>query len=883
MAVIRHEKRRLDYKSPDFTVTDVDLSFDLDLTATVVTAVSRFKRLTEDKSRPLKLDGDSLTLLEVRLDGRECAFVEQPGSLTIARVPDEFTLTVKTRINPRDNSELMGLYVSDGKFCTQNEPEGFRRITFFPDHPDVLSRYTARITAPAGAYPHMLSNGNLVSDVTENGKRTVTWIDPFPKPCYLFALVAGDFDELRREFVTRSGRRVDVRLYVDRGQAERGVTAIESVLKAMKWDEDRFDLEYDLDRFNVVAVDFFNAGAMENKSLNIFNSKFVLADAASATDADFENILSVIGHEYFHNWTGDRVTCRDWFQLSLKEGLTVFRDQEFSSDLCCRPIERLKAVSVIKGPQFAEDAGPMAHPVRPDSVMEMNNFYSVTVYDKGAEVIRMIHTILGEELFQKGMKLYFRRHDGQAVTCEDFVAAMEDASGIDLGQFRNWYGQAGTPCVSGSLDYNPAKKTATYTFAQSTPPTPRQKNKDPFVIPLSMALYTSGGRRIPLRRGGRPVSEVQLLKDAHNTLVFEDVPERPVTALLQDFSAPVKIEYPYAEGELETLLRCADDPFTRYNSLNGIVNAYIVLNTVNAQRRLPYTHSECAVRSFGYVIGEAGLDDRFKARLLQIPSLADLCELFAAIDLDAVAAARDELVRTVSLELADEWERLYGRLLEGLKKRLGAGIPYACEESQIGARDLTRAALGFRIRGLVLGGNEKLAGEIAANHYALADNMTDTLIALNAAVHNNLAVKGEILDDFEAKWRDNPLVFDNYFRAVASAPFPETLGNVERLMGHPCFDLANPNRVRALLGAFAANTRSFNAPDGSGYEFFTGILEKLNGVNPHVAARIMTPMLNLNRLDPRRKAKITACFLRLLRLPKLSDALFEKIDRALKQ
>ena len=884
MAVIRQEKRRLDYKKPDFTITDIDLTFELDLTATIVTAVSRVKRLTEDRKIPLVLNGDSLKLLDVKLDGAECAFRETDNTLELDSVPDEFTLTVKTCINPKDNSELMGLYVSDGKFCTQNEPEGFRRITFFTDHPDVLARYTTHIIAPDGAYPFMLSNGNLIKDEVKDGKRVVTWEDPFPKPSYLFALVAGDFDELHRDFVTCGGRHVDVYLYVDKGQASCGTVAIDSILRAMEWDEKRFGLEYDLNRFNVVAVDFFNAGAMENKSLNIFNSKYVLVDAESATDTDFENVLSVIGHEYFHNWTGDRVTCRDWFQLSLKEGLTVFRDQEFSSDLCCRPIERIKAVNIIKGPQFTEDAGPMAHPIRPDYVMEMNNFYSVTVYDKGAEVIRMIHTILGEELFQKGMKLYFKRHDGCAVTCEDFVSAMEDASGIDLKQFRNWYSQAGTPCVSGSLRYDAEKKQAVYTFNQSTPATPGQSVKQPFVIPLSMALYGSDGRKIPLKRNGEPVSEVQILTEEHNVVVFDDVPERPVTALLQNFSAPVKVEYPYAQGELETLLKCADDPVTRYESMQNIINSYIVLNTVNAQRRLPFTHSELVVQSFRYILEESGLDNRFMAYILRIPPVNTLMGLFTAIDLDAIIASRKELVRVLSVELADIWEKLYQKLLAEFRQRLAEGRGYECTEEQIGSRDLIRVALNFHVRGLVLKGEEAKASAIVSGHYRISDNMTDTLIALNAATAHNLESRHEILKDFESRWRDNALVFDNYFRAVASAPYPDTLDNVRKLMEHECFDLTNPNRVRALLGTFSQlNPECFNDISGRGYEFLTEILIKLNGTNPHVAAAIMTPMLNLNRLDIKRKGMITDCFNRIMRIPGLSDSIFEKIDKAFKQ
>lgn len=878
----RTEKKRLDYRAPDFTVTDVELSFSLDLNATIVTAVSHVVRKTTDKSAPLVLDGDSLKLLDVKVNGAPCAWAETPTTLTLNDVPDEFDLTIKTQIAPAANTALMGLYVSDGKFCTQCEPEGFRRITYFLDHPDVLARYTTHVSAKAGAYPFMLSNGNMIADETKDGVRTVTWQDPFPKPSYLFALVAGDFDELSRTFKTKSGREVAVRLYVDRGQAARGTIAIESILKAMAWDEQRFGLEYDLDRFNVVAVDFFNAGAMENKSLNIFNSKFVLADAQSATDTDMENVLSVIGHEYFHNWTGDRVTCRDWFQLSLKEGLTVFRDQEFSSDLGCRPIERIKAVEVIRGPQFAEDASPMAHPIRPDYVMEMNNFYSVTVYDKGAEVIRMMHTILGEEKFQAGMQLYFKRHDGRAVTCEDFVSALEDASGVDLKAFRNWYSQAGTPVVTVGMAWDENAQTCTLSLRQKTPATPRQSHKEPFVIPMCLAFYTEDGQRIALKRAGKELAEVQILSQNEETWVFDEVAARPVVALLGDFSAPVKLEYPYTDTELNTLLKYAADDFIRFDAVQSLINRYVEVNVSNYERKQPFTTPASLCAAFKFILKDQGLSRRFKAFMLRLPSINTLLGLFKVVDVTAVCAVYNHLADTLATELGAEFLSQYNAQLAEFKARVASKAPSVATEEQMGERALAGVTLAYSAHALKLKGQAQEASALVLNHFELADNMTDTLSAMNTACKLELACREQILAAYEAKWHDNALVFDNYFRAVSMAATPNTLKAVKALLKHPCFDINNPNRVRALVGSFAmANPECFHAQDGSGYEFLTDILIELNDSNPHVAARIMTPMISLNNFDEGRRAKIKACFARLMALPNLSTSIYEKIDKAL--
>ncbi len=877
------EKRRLDYRAPKFSITDTELFFDLDLKKTKVTQRSHLVRLTEDKSAPLVLDGDSLKLISVKVDGQDCSFVETPDTLTISDVGDEFLLEIVTEIFPEDNTELMGLYVSDGKFCTQNEPQGFRRITYFLDRSDVLARYTTHISAPDGLYPFMLSNGNLISDVKENGIRTVTWEDPFPKPSYLFALVAGDFDELKREFTTKSGRKVDVRLYVDKGQASYGTVAIESILKAMAWDEKRFGFEYDLERFNVVSVDFFNAGAMENKSLNIFNSKYVLVNPESATDTDFENVLSVIGHEYFHNWTGDRITVQDWFQLSLKEGLTVFRDQEFSSDLGCRPIERLKAIKVIRGPQFAEDAGPMAHPIRPDYVMEMNNFYSVTVYDKGAEVIRMIHTILGEEKFQEGMKLYVKRHDGKAVTCDDFVKAMQDASGINLERFKNWYSQSGTPVVTAAMKWNQETQTCTIYISQKTPETPRQPEKKPFVIPIQMSFYGINGNEIPLVQNGKPVSKVQILDTESAEWVFENVPEAPVPAFLENFSAPVRFEYPYSEQELSVLLKYAKDPVARFDAVQMLVNNYFIKNVCNYEVKLDFSEPTSIIDAFKYILS-SDMDRRFKAFILTLPSINTLMENFRVINIDAIIAVREFLVAKIGSELSQEFDACFKILSEEYHKRISTKTPYETSDEQMGERALIGVVLSYLARSLKNRDLAKEASELVLEHFKLSDNMTDTLAAMNIAVNLDLVSKDEILKAFEERWQNNPLVFDNYFRAVAMAENPNVLENVKKLMSHKCFDIGNPNRVRALVGAFVMNNpKYFHALDGKGYDFLMEIVTKLNSSNPQVAARLMTPLLIIARLDVKRREMIRKHFEKLLAMPNLATALYELIDKSMRQ
>ncbi|WP_213882639.1 aminopeptidase N, partial [Vibrio crassostreae] len=584
MAHTPQAKYRKDYQSPSHTISDIDLTFDLYDSASIVTAISSVKQ--EKDSATLVLDGEGLKLVSVLVEGNEWTQYQQSETqLTLNDLPKEFTLTIVTEVNPEGNSALEGLYKSGGAFCTQCEAEGFRRITYYMDRPDVLAKFTTTVIADKAENPFLLSNGNRVDEgEAENGRHWVKWQDPHPKPAYLFALVAGDFDVLRDAYTTQSGRKVDLEIFVDKGNLDRANHAMVSLINSMKWDEERFNLEYDLDIYMIVAVDFFNMGAMENKGLNVFNSKFVLANDQTATDTDYLGIEAVIGHEYFHNWTGNRVTCRDWFQLSLKEGLTVFRDQEFSSDLGSRAVNRINNVRMIRGPQFAEDASPMSHPIRPEKVIEMNNFYTLTVYEKGSEVIRMIHTLLGEDGFQKGMKLYFERHDGTAATCEDFVAAMEDASGVDLSQFRLWYSQSGTPTLSVESHYDAENKQYTLTTRQLTAPTHEQTEKQALHIPLDIELYTASGDVVELQCNGKPVHNVLDVKEAEQTFVFENVSEQPIPSLLREFSAPVKLEYDYSDEELIFLMVNARNEFSRWDAGQMLLAKYIRSNVEKVQQ-----------------------------------------------------------------------------------------------------------------------------------------------------------------------------------------------------------------------------------------------------------------------------------------------------------
>ncbi|MCQ5469102.1 aminopeptidase N [Pantoea sp. AN62] len=862
-------KYRHDYRAPDYTITDIDLTFELDASTTRVTAISQVKRLG-DSQADLRLDGEDLTLIALEVDGQPWTdYRQQNGALVLSQLPESFTLKIINDIHPDQNTALEGLYKSGEALCTQCEAEGFRHITWYLDRPDVLARFTTTIFADGERYPYLLSNGNRVdSGRDEQGRSWVKWQDPFPKPCYLFALVAGDFDVLRDSFTTRSGRDVALEIFVDRGNLDRADWAMTSLKNSMKWDEERFGLEYDLDIFMIVAVDFFNMGAMENKGLNVFNAKYVLAKAETATDKDYLGIEAVIGHEYFHNWTGNRVTCRDWFQLSLKEGLTVFRDQEFSSDLGSRAVNRIDNVRIVRGAQFAEDASPMAHPIRPDQVIEMNNFYTLTVYEKGSEVIRMLHTLLGEANFQKGMQLYFDRHDGSAATCDDFVQAMEDASNVDLSQFRRWYSQSGTPVLTVRDDYNPELEQYTLHVTQHTPATADQKEKLPLHIPLDIELYDNEGQVIPLQHNGHPVHHVLNVTEEFQSFIFDNVYFQPVPSLLREFSAPVKLDYKWSDAQLTFLMRHARNDFSRWDAAQSLLATYIRLNVARYQQGQHLSLPLHVADAFRAVLLDADCDPALTALILTLPTENEIAELFDVIDPQAIALVRDALQRTLARELADEFFAIYNANQQS---------EYRVEHDAIGQRSLKNICLTY-----LAFGDAQLADKLVQVQYHQATNMTDSLAALSAAVAAQLPCRDALLAAYDERWHQDGLVMDKWFVLQATSPAANVLRNVRQLLNHRSFSMSNPNRVRSLVGAFAsANPAAFHAKDGSGYKFLVEMLIDLNTRNPQVAARMVEPLIRLKRYDDDRQAMMREALEQLKGLEKLSGDLYEKITRAL--
>nr|WP_024967639.1 aminopeptidase N [Pantoea sp. IMH] len=869
MTQLPQAKNRHDYRAPDYTITDIDLMFNLDASTTQVTAVSRVKRLAQADAA-LHLDGGDLTLISLDVDDQPWQHYRlEKDRLIIEQLPETFTLKIVNEIHPDKNTALEGLYKSGEALCTQCEAEGFRHITWYLDRPDVLARFTTTLIAEQTRYPYLLSNGNRVDGgQMEDGRHWMKWEDPFPKPCYLFALVAGDFDVLRDSFTTRSGRDVALEIFVDRGNLDRADWAMTSLKNSMKWDEERFGLEYDLDIFMIVAVDFFNMGAMENKGLNVFNSKYVLARAETATDKDYLGIEAVIGHEYFHNWTGNRVTCRDWFQLSLKEGLTVFRDQEFSSDLGSRAVNRIDNVRVMRGAQFAEDASPMAHPIRPEQVIEMNNFYTLTVYEKGSEVIRMLHTLLGEENFQKGMQLYFERHDGSAATCDDFVQAMEDASNVDLSQFRRWYSQSGTPVLSVRDDYNPELEQYTLHVTQMTPPTADQKEKLPLHIPLDIELYDGEGKVIPLQHNGHPVHNVLNVTEEFQSFVFDNVYFQPVPSLLREFSAPVKLDYNWSDAQLTFLMRHARNDFSRWDAAQSLLATYIKLNIARYQQGQPLSVPLHVADAFRAVLLEENSDPALMALILSLPGENEIAELFEIIDPQAITEVRQALIGLLATELADEWLAVY---------HANQCSEYRIEHADIGKRALKNVCLGY-----LAFGDVTLADKLVKAQFAKADNMTDSLAAMSAAVAAQLPCSEMLLAEFDERWHQDGLVMDKWFALQATSPAADVLSRIRGLMNHRSFTLGNPNRVRSLIGAFAsANPSAFHAEDGSGYRFLVEILTDLNTRNPQVAARLIEPLIRLKRYDSGRQALMRDALEQLKGLDNLSGDLYEKITKAL--
>jgi len=846
--------RREDYRPPDWLVPEIELDFALDPAATRVRA-----RLTVTRNgahdRPLRLDGDELVPLKVAVDGREARW-SIDGSALVVEIPgNQASVETEVEIEPAANTKLTGLYASGGGLYTQCEAEGFRRITFFPDRPDVLSRYRVRMEADAAAFPVLLTNGNCVdSGAGDGGRHWARWEDPFPKPCYLFALVAGDLAPNRDRFTTRSGCTVDLAIWVRSADLPKTAHAMDSLKAAMAWDERVYGREYDLDQFNIVAVADFNMGAMENKGLNIFNSRYILADSETATDADFDAITGVVGHEYFHNWSGNRVTCRDWFQLSLKEGFTVFRDQSFSADMGSAAVKRIEDVRVLRAVQFPEDQGPLAHPVRPDSYLEISNFYTATVYNKGAELIGMFHTVLGPEKFRAGTDLYFDRHDGQAATCDDFVAALQDAGGVDLSPFKIWYSQAGTPKVTARLEHDSELRTATLHLRQRVPPTPGQADKTPMPIPLRTALIAPGG-------GEAAPERLIVLDSAEQSIRFENIAEPALLSINRGFSAPVIVEAERAPGELESLAQHDSDPFSRFEAMQELMFRALIAGA----RGEPLDPAPL-VRAVGDTLRSDALDAAFKAEVILPPSESLVGDRMDRVDPDAIHDSRERLRATIGTALRDP-------LLEA-RSATAAGDDLS--PSAKGARRLASVALG-----LLAAGDPRAGASLAKSQFDAADNMTDRQGALAILASLDAPERQAAFDAFYQRFEDDPLVLDKWFALQATAQRAETIDEVERLATHPAFAIANPNRLRALAGTFAANQWAFHHASGRGYRFLAGMVLDADPLNPQVAARLVPPLGRWRRLDERRAALMRAELERIVAAPGLSKDVYEQASKSL--
>lgn len=852
-----------DYQAPSHVVTNFELTVELHPTDTKV--VSKALYSSTQAVSELCLDGVELNLISVKVNDEIFKdFTQTETSLTLKNLPNEFTLEIENTISPSTNTSLEGLYLSEGAYCTQCEAEGFRKITYFLDRPDVLTDYLVTIIADKDI-PYLLSNGNKIEEGTlPDGRHFTKWQDPHKKPSYLFALVAGDFDVLRDTFVTRSGREVALEIFVDKGNLNKTPHAMASLKNAMKWDEERFDLEYDLDIYMIVAVDFFNMGAMENKGLNVFNSACVLANQQTATDRDYHTIESIVGHEYFHNWTGNRVTCRDWFQLSLKEGLTVFRDQEFSSDLGSRALNRIDAVMAMRTHQFAEDAGPMAHPIRPEKVIEMNNFYTVTVYNKGAEVIRMMHTLLGEDNFQKGMKLYFERHDGQAVTCDDFVAAMSDASGKCLEQFKLWYSQFGTPSVQVETSYNAEQQTFTLKLNQIH--AENDPVSEPLHIPFAIELLDTAGNTIPLISNGKAFDAVIELKEMSAEFTFENILSKPTPVLLENFSAPCVVNYDYESEELIHILRHASSDFTRWEAAQRAFTMEIkhAVNTMSNNDSASI--SDTLIQALKSIVTEESTDKALISELIKLPNFDTVSAEFSPVPVTELVNIYKQFELQIATQLQSELVAVYESCSESGE----------ISASSVAARSLKATALYY----LALIENDEVTDWLLAN--SKQDNMTLKLAALKAVKNAEHEVAEQLLSEFDAQWRHDPLVMDKWFALQATTDNDGAIDLIKSLYDHPCFDKSNPNRVRALVGQFArSNPAQFHRIDGKGYELLADLLIELNAINPQNASRMVTPFMSWKRFDHTRQQLIKAQLQRISSIDKLSDDLFEKVDKAL--
>lgn len=861
--------RLSEYRPPDYRVADIALTFALDPKTTRVASRMTVECAATEAS-PLVLDGEGLTLVSVAIDGKQLAPTEfelTAATLTIPAPPPRFMLEIVTEIAPDANTALEGLYVAGGIFCTQCEAEGFRRMTYFLDRPDVLTVYTTRIEAEKARYPVLLSNGNLVeSGELDGGRHYAVWHDPFPKPSYLFALVAGDLGMIRDTFRTTTGRDIDLRIYVEHGNEPKAAYAMDSLKRAMRWDEERYGREYDLDIFMIVAVSAFNFGAMENKGLNIFNDKLLLASPDTATDDDYARIESVVAHEYFHNWTGNRITCRDWFQLSLKEGLTVFRDQSFSEDTRSRAVKRIEDVRTLRQRQFQEDAGPLAHPVQPQAYITIDNFYTATVYEKGAEIIRMISVLLGEGGFRRGMDRYFAEQDGNAATVEDFVQAFEAATGRDLAQFRRWYAQAGTPTVEAHGEYDAETKRYTLTLRQSVPPTPGQPDKQPMHIPLTTGLLAPGGQPLHLTLEGEntpgPEERVLELTEAMQRFVFVDVPEPPVLSLGRHFSAPVRFVTPTSRKDRAFLMAHDTDAFNRWEAGQALATDLLL----EAAARRPVV-ADVYVEAIGETLARADEDPAFAALMLTPPSESELAMAHAPADPVALHASRLVLIRMLAAAHGKTFARLY--------RELAPRGAYSPDAAQAGARALRNVCLRY-----LTAADDEAAAQIAEKHYRSAGNMTDMIAGLAALARTGSPRRDKAFADFHDRFRDNPLVLDKWMSLQAMSPLPDTIGRVRELMKEPTFSLKNPNRVRALIGAFAAgNHLRFHEANGAGYALVGETIRALDGVNPQTAARLATAFENWRRYGPERQAQMRSELETTAKMSGLSSNLYEVVTK----
>jgi aminopeptidase N len=844
-----------DYRPPTWLVPAIKLDIQLDPARTRVRASLSVHRNGEHAD-PLRLDGDGLTPLEVTVDGRSANYEMDGDTLVIHLSGPDHEIMTLVEIAPKKNTKLMGLYASSGLLCTQCEAEGFRRISFFPDRPDILSRYHVRMEADAAAYPVLLSNGDHVGGgPAEKGRHWAEWNDPFPKPSYLFALVAGDLRANTDIFTTMSGRKVDLGIWVKTADVPRTHHAMAALKTAMKWDEDVYGREYDLDVFNIVAVDDFNFGAMENKGLNIFNSAYILADPDTATDADYDTIAGVVAHEYFHNWSGDRVTCRDWFQLSLKEGFTVFRDQSFSGDQGSAAVQRINDVRMLRASQFPEDAGPLAHPVRPESYLEIGNFYTATIYNKGAEVIRMLATLLGPVRFRKGSDRYFATHDGEAVTCEDFVRAMEQASGMDLAQFRLWYAQAGTPRVKVALAHDAATQTSTLTLAQTLGATPGQPDKAPMLIPLSIALFDPVSTK-------RIDAQLVELSTPTTTLSFPHHATAPILSLNRGFSAPVIIEAERSPADLAFLSAHDDDPFARYEAMQQLM-----LDTLVAAVSGQVIDHAAVISVLRDTLRNPQLDPAFKAESILLPSESFIGDQMLVVDPEAIAIEREALRHALGKALLGDWRDAYTD---------NAGGAYVYSPQAKGARRLRNVALGYIQASGVID-----AHTLAFTQFSAADNMTDRMAALGTLANSDAAERVAALDIFYHRYQGNATVIDKWFSTQAFSSRADTVAAVTALERHPDFSLHNPNRARALIGAFSGNQRYFHAADGTGYTLVTDALIALDRINPQTAAKLTPPLGRWRRFDDRRQDLMRAALERLLAAPGVSKDVFEQASKCL--